>query len=291
MQVREGVGVSVIVPAFNSSRSIRPCLDSVLSSDFPPERMEVICADNGSTDGTAEIVESYGSAVRLVREATPGPAAARNAGLRAATGPIAAFTDSDCIVDRGWLRSLTAPVADGTADAAGGRILARPQAGPVEMFGELVHDHAKAIEHYRPPYLITMNLAVRTALLREIGGFDERWIRLEDVDATFRLLDAGARIAYVHGAVIRHHNRDTVWKLAREGFLHGYYRPAFLDRHRGFLSRYRESAPGPEPPLAHDPPPAAGRLSERQIRLFWRIFNTGKRAGELTGRWFPPSRA
>lgn len=61
-------------------------------------------------------------------------------------------------------------------------------------------------------------MAAGVDLLRLIGGFDERWIRLENVEVTYRLLDAGASLAYVPGAVVHHHNRDTPWKLAREGY-------------------------------------------------------------------------
>ena len=167
--------------------------------------MELICVDNGSIDGTPEIIRSYGVAVRLIEEPKRGPAAARNAGIRAASHPIAAFTDSDCMVDPGWLGAITGPIEAGDADAVGGRILARPEAGPLEMFGELVHDHAKAIEYCRPPYLIAMNLAARVDPPRSIHCFDEPWIRLKDVDLTFRLLEAGARIRYEPSAIVRHY--------------------------------------------------------------------------------------
>lgn len=283
------MGVSVIIPAYNSEAAIKHCLDSLLASRCAGGPMELICVDNASTDRTAAMIDSYGPAVKLVRESKRGPAAARNAGLRAATRPIVAFTDSDCVVDSGWLAAIVAPIASGEADAVGGRILARRQAGTVERFGELVHDHAMAIEYYRPPYVITMNLAVRTDMLRSIGGFDERWIRLEDADLTYRLLDAGARVRYEAGAVIHHHNRDSLAKLAREGFLHGYYRPQFMQAYRDFIARYRERQAGQEPPrLPAEQPPAASELSPWQIRLLWRLFNTGKRAGEAAGRWFPP---
>ncbi len=281
--------VSVIIPAHNAERFVEACLDSLLASKYPRECFELICVDNASTDGTAGRVARYGGAVKLVREVKRGPAAARNAGLRAASHDIVAFTDADCVVDPGWLAALVAPVAAGEAEAAGGRILARRQAGTVERFGELVHDHAMAIEYYRPPYVITMNLAVRTELLRRIGGFNERWIRLEDVELAYRLLDAGARLRYQPEAVIHHHNRDSVATLAREGFLHGYYRPEFLRAHRDFITRYRERSAGQEPPrLPAERPPAATLLRPWQIQLLWRVFNAGKRAGEAAGRWFPP---
>jgi glycosyltransferase involved in cell wall biosynthesis len=257
--------------------------------DFPREQMEIICVDNASTDATARIVQSYAPALRLVSESKPGPAAARNAGLRAATFPLVAFTDADCTVDRDWLRNLVAPLQNNTADVTGGRILAREQAGVIERFGELVHDHAKAIEYYRPPYLITMNLATSKSLLLAVGGFNERWIRMEDVALSFQFLAHHARMAYVGSAIVRHHNRDSIRTLFREGFLHGYYRPAFLQSHRGFLEQYRqEIAQQAKPIEPKEIPPAARKLKPWQIDLLWKLFNAGKRAGEFVGKRRPP---
>jgi glycosyltransferase involved in cell wall biosynthesis len=156
--------------------------------------MEVICVDNASTDATPAILREFQPSIQVLREVKRGPAAARNAGLRVATREFTAFTDADCVVDSSWLSNIVAPLRAGTAGAVGGRILARPEAGAVELFGELVHDHAKAIEFDRPPYVITMNFAARTEILHSIGMFDERWIRLEDVDIAFRIVAAGQRI-------------------------------------------------------------------------------------------------
>lgn len=279
--------VSVVIPAYNSEAFLGPCLESVLGSDYPAELLQVICVDNGSRDRTVEIARALAPAVELVFESKRGPAAARNAGLRAARQSIVAFTDSDCVVDRAWLRRIVDPIQSKKATAVGGRILARPGAGAVERFGELVHDHAKALEYFQPPYLITMNAAMPREALLAIGGFDERWIRLEDVELTYRILGAGHALAYQHDAVIHHCNRDTLPRLAREGFLHGYYRGEFLRAHREFIQSYRArtEAVHREPPAE---PPAATSLRPWQARLFWSVFNYGKKAGEAAGRWFPP---
>ena len=279
--------VSVIVPAYNCERWIRSCLDSILASDYPTELMEVICVDNASTDGTPQILEDYRSAVTVVRETKRGASAARNAGLREASGPLVAFTDADCIVDPAWLRHIVEPIQSGTADAAGGKIRARPGAGLVELFGELIHDHSKAITRSRPPYVITMNMSAPLELLRAVGCFDERWIRLQDVDLSFRILAAGGRFAYTPDAVVYHHNRETLPALAREGFLHGYLRPRFFEVHGEFIRSYRENHPVQQ----HSPRPetvdAAQRLEPWRIALYRSVFNAGKKAGEIRGRLFP----
>lgn len=279
--------VSVIVPAYNCEQWIDACLDSILASDYPQELFDVICVDNASTDRTPEILREFQSRVTVLRESKRGASAARNTGLRAAQGPIIAFTDADCMVDPGWLSALVGPLTRGEADAVGGRIRARDEAGPVELFGERVHDHCKAIQYFRPPYLITMNMATRLDLLQSVDGFDERWLRGQDSDLSCRLLAAGARFSYAPNAVIRHHNRDTLLTLAKEGFLHGSVRSQFLKTHGAFVRDYwqRYGRRTPEPPRKEER--ASDRLKPWQVRLFGAVFDSGKKLGTWKSHWFP----
>lgn len=85
--------VSCIVPTHDSERTLAEALDSILAQTYRP--IEVIAADDGSTDGTAVIVASYGDRVRYVRHARSGPAATRNLGIAAARGEFIAFLDHD----------------------------------------------------------------------------------------------------------------------------------------------------------------------------------------------------
>lgn len=85
--------ISCIVPAYNGERYISEALDSVLVQTYLP--IEIIVADDGSTDETAAIAAGYGERVRLVSQPTAGPAATRNLGLNAAAGEFVAFLDAD----------------------------------------------------------------------------------------------------------------------------------------------------------------------------------------------------
>src|SRR5687768_9263299 len=88
-------GISVVVPAFNAARTLPACLDTLIRQEVG-EPYEVIVVDDGSTDTTLAVAASYGPPVRVVRQPHRGPAAARNAGIRAASGEIVLFTDADC---------------------------------------------------------------------------------------------------------------------------------------------------------------------------------------------------
>ncbi|MCP5158256.1 MAG: glycosyltransferase [Gammaproteobacteria bacterium] len=85
--------VSVIMPSYNTSRYIKEAIDSVLAQDYPNK--ELILIDDGSTDGTIDLVRSYRSQLKLITQANQGAAVARNAGLAAAQGEYIAFIDSD----------------------------------------------------------------------------------------------------------------------------------------------------------------------------------------------------
>lgn len=278
------------MPVYNGERTIRACLQSVLASRLPETTLEVICVDNASTDRTAEILRSFGSRIQLEATSVRGPGAARNAGLRKASGNYVAFTDADCAVAPDWLERLVEPLRTGTSCATGGKILARPQAASIERFGELVHDHQKAIEHDTPPAMIGMNMAARRSLMLDLGGFDERWRRTEDVEISYRMLKAGVALKYCPQAIVYHHNRDTLPTLFREGFLHGYYSPSLHRAYGDFIQTYRAyPANFPRVEAEHREVPDP-RLKQWQVDFLWKLFRSGKRVGRLAGRAFPPVR-
>jgi len=85
--------VSVIMPAYNAKLYIEEAIRSVLDQDYP--NIELIVIDDGSSDGTAELAESLGERVRVIRQINGGPAAARNKGIADARGELIAFLDAD----------------------------------------------------------------------------------------------------------------------------------------------------------------------------------------------------
>ncbi|MCE9556470.1 MAG: glycosyltransferase family 2 protein [Planctomycetes bacterium] len=97
--------LSVIVPAFNRRDLILPCVTSLLEQDFVAP-YEVVVVDDGSTDGTAEIVAGMDPRVRVVRQINLGAGVARYAGVCAARGNLVAFLDSDCTARPNHLSAL-----------------------------------------------------------------------------------------------------------------------------------------------------------------------------------------
>lgn len=273
---------SIVVPVFNGAATIARCIESLLAIDYPSERYEIICVDNASTDDTAARLRGFLPHIRILREEIRGAAAARNCGILAAHHDVIAFTDADCIVDSGWLRALASRIGETGVGIVGGRIAAVAGANSVERFGERIHDHRRAIEELRPPYVITMNWASPKQLLVDVGLFDESLLRGQDTDLAFRIGAAGWRMVYVPDAVVRHFNENSLVGLFCEGYTHGRYAPLLRSRHA----------------RTHKPPSCGKQMWRALQRAFqtttlsgsggtWRdhlyafTFNSGKAVGEI----------
>jgi cellulose synthase/poly-beta-1,6-N-acetylglucosamine synthase-like glycosyltransferase len=195
--------ISVVVPTRDGSRRL-PRLMAALAAQDTDDPYEVILVDDGSRDTTPEVLEalSRGSALalRVIRlPSSRGPAAARNAGWRAAAAPVIAFTDDDCAPAPGWLRALVAGL-DG-ADLAQGRTELDPsQDGNRVPFSHFVGVTSES------GYYETCNIAYRRATLEQVGGFDEgfRYPFGEDTDLAWRVKAAGGRTVFVPDAVVLH---------------------------------------------------------------------------------------
>jgi glycosyltransferase involved in cell wall biosynthesis len=278
------LSASVVIPVRNAEATISDCVDSLLKLDTEGGAPELVVVDNGSTDGTLAALRAFGDGIVLLHEQRRGAAAARNTGIAGSRGEVIAFTDADCTVDPDWLALLVAALDDPGVGVAGGTILAATPANEVERFGEVIHDHRSAIEVYSPPYAITMSWASPRAVLEQTGGFDLGFLRGQDVDLSYRIVQAGYELAFVPGAVVHHRNESTLGGLFREGFVHGFHGVKARKRHREFLHGYGH-ARGGSPRLRQIGSQlmdwARGRDAPRA--RCEATFNSGKKAGRLLG--------
>jgi glycosyltransferase involved in cell wall biosynthesis len=189
----------VVVPARNAQATIARTLGAIAAQRFDAD-WETIVVDDGSTDATVEIARSV-PGVRVLRQESLGPAAARNRGAAEARGELLAFTDADCFPTEGWLAAGAAAL--GSADLVQGAV--RPDPGvAIGPFDRTLWVVAE-IGLYE-----TANLLVRREWFDRVGGFEE-WFEprvgkamAEDVWFGWRARRAGARTAFSEDALVHH---------------------------------------------------------------------------------------
>jgi GT2 family glycosyltransferase len=214
--------VSVVVCTYNGGRTLEQCLRSLLALRYPD--YEVIVVDDGSTDDTTAILarfpltlpsptggEGRVRGIRTIRQPNRGLSVARNVGLRAASGDIVAYTDSDCFADHDWLTHLVDQLQRSGAAAVGGPNLT-PEDGWLAACvaaapGQPVHvlENDQVAEH-----IPGCNMAFRREALEAINGFDPVYRAAgDDVDLCWRLQQAGYWITFAPGAFVWHHRRQN----------------------------------------------------------------------------------
>ena len=276
--------VSVIVPVYNAENTIEECINSLFGLNYPKEKIELIFVNNASTDRTTNILNQYSGKIKILHEEKKGPAATRNKGLLNAKSDVIAFTDSDCVVHKDWLHNIVLPLQDEGIGIVGGKILAKRPCNKIEKFGEIIHDHNKAINEFKPAYVITMNWASRLSVLKEVGFFDENFIRCEDADLSHRIFQSGYRFVYRPEAVVYHRNEKTLSGLFQEGYLHGYFSIKNHKVHNDFIKQFGHRRFNTNSYIALLSSLINFVLGQnRNYSICYFIFNLGKKFGKFFG--------
>ena len=182
--------VSFVIPVRNDARRLRNCLASIASNGSTAAAVEVIVADNGSTDDTQETARSAGARVF----SWPGPRVSelRNRGAAAATGDILAFVDADHEIVATWTAAAVEALAPERVGAAGALYTApEPGTWVQRLYGAL---RGRTRGRQDVAWLGSGNLVVRREAFEAVGGFDASLEACEDVDFCQRLRAAGWRL-------------------------------------------------------------------------------------------------
>lgn len=241
--------LTVLIPSRERPDRLRRCLDSILASEYPEDRIAIIIVDNApDTDATRVLIKSYmGRAnIRYLREDAPGSASARNCGIREVETEVVVMTDDDTLVDRHWLAAVAGAFESfPQASAVSGLLLpacldTAPQVwfeqygGFSRGFDRRVFDIYENWPADEPLFPWTTglfgtgnNFAFRTDAIRAIGGFDPALgngtpaLGGVDSEIMLRTILSGHTIVYEPQAVVHHAHRPSYNALRRQLFAYG----------------------------------------------------------------------
>jgi mycofactocin system glycosyltransferase len=235
--------VSIIVAVYDRAREIGACLDSLLALAYPKSRYEIIVVDDGSRDGTTDVVSGYDVKLITLSE-NRGQSAARNRGAEAATGEIVAFIDSDCIAEPEWLADLVPYFQDSRTVLVGGYVASFYRDSMLDRYEEvnsplnMGEDMVVGIGVDSDFYVPTCNMLVRREQYLSIGGLNEDQRVGEDVDLCWRLKAQGRRLLYVPKGRVKHKHRNRFMEGFKRRFQYGVSEPMLYRAHESAAKRY-----------------------------------------------------
>jgi glycosyltransferase involved in cell wall biosynthesis len=230
---QESLAASIVIPAYNASRTIKKCVEACLAQDYP--HLEIIVVDDGSTDETEDILSDY--PICYVKQENAGPASARNRGWRAAAGEVICFTDSDCVPALDWVSMLLKEYAAADIAGVGGTY---DIANSDSLLASCIHEEIVQ-RHLKMPkyvnYLGSFNASYRRDVLKRVGGFDEsyRTASGEDNDLAYRIAKLGNKLVFTCNSRVAHYHPDHLWSYLRHQFWHGYWRMKLYRDHRDMM--------------------------------------------------------
>jgi glycosyltransferase involved in cell wall biosynthesis len=246
--------VTVILPCRNEASLISACLDSILATTHPLERLEVLVVDGMSDDGTRQVMEQYVKAhpqVRLLDNPNRIVPTALNIGIRNATGDVIVRMDGHVVYPPEYIpRLVDALLADG-ADNVGGCLVTLPSDGsPVSQAIAIAMSHPFGVGNARFRVGARQALDVdtvpfgcfRRSLFKRMGLFDEELVRNQDDEFNHRIISKGGRVRLIPDVVCYYYARGSIRKAARMFYQYGAFKP-LVARKVGRIMTVRQLVP------------------------------------------------
>ena len=229
--------VSIVIPCLNAAATLGAQLEALTRQTWRG-KIEILVGDNGSTDGSVELIESYRDrlpGLRILPAADrSGPAHAKNVAAAAATGDVLLFCDADDEVADGWIDGLVSELHDHEAAASRHEIERLNGQQSRRLHGDPAQQHGLS-SYTNPPFLDHAGgcgLGVRRDVFEALGGFEESYVALEDTDFCWRLQLAGHRLVFAPDAVVHVRFPSTLAGAFRQAARYGRYNVYIYTRYR-----------------------------------------------------------
>jgi glycosyltransferase involved in cell wall biosynthesis len=181
------VKVSVVIPTYNRKDSLIKVLESLFDQTYPKEDYEIIICDDGSNDGTGEMIKRMMKEspclLRYFKQTNKGPGSARNLGIYNAKGVIIGFTDDDCVASQTWIELAVPYFEDSKVGGVAGITLPEPY--KKSGFSTTHTQELRNSESCRA--CATCNVFYRRSVLVEVGGFDPEFRFFQDSELALRI--------------------------------------------------------------------------------------------------------
>lgn len=216
--------ISVVIPVYNAAPYVRASIESALSQTYRP--MEILCINDASTDGSREILESFGDSIALFHHhEAKGASAARNLGISKASGDWVAFLDADDLWDpqKLELQMSAATDQDSILHADSRAIDAEGNVTDESINKRLVVPSPTLSDVVIANQVLMLTAVVRRKALNSVRGLDEsnRWAAL-DWQLWLRLAATGHRFRYLNRALASYRIHGNNMTANREKHLRGH---------------------------------------------------------------------
>jgi len=213
---------SFIIPCFNSEKTIKICLDSIIMQNTFLTNSEIILINDGSTDSTKNIIYQYNqhSNVKIVSHPqNKGLAAARNTGIENASGEILVFIDSDMELSKNWLHILDDILNDYDILGVMGQYNIPKNMTPNRLDKYLYSSMRGAKKTYKSgepiefKYFLFSNTAIKKDVIQSVGGFDESFKKYggEDTELAIQLFKKYKnKFLYFNNLITYHHGQKSL---------------------------------------------------------------------------------
>ncbi|MFC1752683.1 glycosyltransferase [Thermoproteota archaeon] len=251
--------ISIIIPVRNFERTLAKTFEYLMNAEYPRDRMEIVIADGGSSDGTVPLIKKYQKDypfIKLVEIPNcPSPGYARNKALEEVKGEFLLFTDGDCAPCKNWIYELLKPFQkDEKIGIVGGEIytlrvekdniveawcehfmfnMVAPRYGFIKegYFPNLSDKYPTQVAGHRAFFFVTANVAYRKSAIDQANA--HFWTRPtgEDMDFCYQVQGAGWKLYFAPNARVDHMHRANLEQLLKVWITYGAAHPPLLEKY------------------------------------------------------------